>query len=70
VLRVRWGEWAEAGGVGSRLRAELSEVEIGSSAVTDVHGLPETLLRVVPVEYDSVQDDRNTLENDFNEAAN
>jgi hypothetical protein len=70
VLRVRWGEWAEAGGIGSRLRAELGEVEIGSSAVTDVHGLPETLLGVVPVEYDSVQDDCNTLENDFNEAAN
>jgi hypothetical protein len=51
------------------LRAKLSEVKIGTGTVTDIHRLPETLLRVVSVENDGVKKDRDALKNDFNEAA-
>jgi hypothetical protein len=51
------------------LRAKLSEVKIGTSTITDIHGLSETLLRVVSVENDGVKKNRDALENDFNEAA-
>jgi hypothetical protein len=51
------------------LRAELSEVEIGTSTVTDVHGLPETLLGVVSVEDDAIEDDGDALEDDFDQTA-
>ena len=69
MLRVGWGHWSEARSVGRRLRAKLSEVKIGTSTVTDIHRLPETLLGVVPVENDGVKKDRDALKNDFNEAA-
>lgn len=70
VLRVRWGERTEARGVGSGLRAQLGEVEIRAGAVTDVHGLAKTLLGVVSVEDDGVEEDGDALQDDFNEAAN
>jgi hypothetical protein len=43
------------------LRTELSEVEIGTGAVADVHGLAETLLGVITVEDDAVKNDGDTL---------
>jgi hypothetical protein len=49
--------------------AKLSEVEIRTSMVTDIHGLPEALLGVVSVKDHRVKQDRDTLENNFNEAA-
>jgi hypothetical protein len=52
------------------LRAELCEVKIGAGAVSNVHGLSETLLRVVSVEDDSVEDNGDALENNLNETAN
>ena len=39
VLGEGWGHRSEAWGVRCGLRAELSEVEIGAGAVTDIHGL-------------------------------
>jgi hypothetical protein len=51
------------------LGAELSEVEVRASAVSDIHGLPETLLGVVSIEDNAVEDDGDTLEYDFDEAA-
>jgi len=70
VLRVGRGERSEARCVRCGLRTQLSEVEIRSSAVSDVHGLSETLLRVVSVEDDTVKDDGDALEDDLNETAN
>ena len=57
--RVGRGHGAEAGCVGSGLGAELGEVEIGAGAVTDVHGLAETLLGVVSIEDYAVKEDRD-----------
>jgi len=68
VLRVGWGHWSEAGSVGCGLRAKLSQVEVGTSAITDIHGLPETLLGVVSVENHGIKKDRDTLENDLDKA--
>ena len=49
---------------------ELSEVEIGASAVSDIHGLPETLLGIVSVEDDAIEEDCDAFKNDFDETAN
>jgi hypothetical protein len=48
----------------------LGEIEIGASAITDVHGLAKTLLGIVSVEDDSVQDDCDALDYDLNQTAN
>jgi hypothetical protein len=60
---------AEAGRVGSGLGAELSEVEIGTSAVTQIHGLEETSLGVVTVEDDAVKNDAEGLDDNLNDDA-
>jgi hypothetical protein len=69
VLGVGWRQWSKAGSVGCGLRAQLSEVEVGTSAVANIHRLPETLLGVVSVENHGVKKDRDTLENDLDKAA-
>jgi hypothetical protein len=69
VLGVGWRHWSEARSVGCGLRAKLSEVKIGTSAVTDIHGLPETLLGVISVENDGVKQNRDAFENHFNKTA-
>jgi hypothetical protein len=48
----------------------LSEVEIGTGAVTDVHRLAETLLGVVTVEDNAVKNDGDAFQDDLDEAAN
>lgn len=80
-VHVHWVAWrwapaararrerTEAGSVGSRLRAELSEVEIRSGTVTLGHGLPELALRPEAVEDDAVDDDAEKLDNDLDDAA-
>jgi len=70
VLGVRGRHWSKAWSVGCGLRAQLSQVEIRTSPVTNIHGLPETLLGVVSVEDNAVKQDRDALKNDFDEAAN
>jgi hypothetical protein len=62
-------EWAKAGSVWCGLRAELSKIEIGSSTVTDGHGLAQTTLGVVAVKDDTVDGDGQRLDDDFNDAA-
>jgi hypothetical protein len=69
VLSVGWRHWSEAGSVGCGLGAKLREVEIRTSTVTDIHGLPEALLGIVSVKDHRVKQDRDILENNFNEAA-
>ena len=64
-----WGQGTEARGVGCGLRAELSEVEIGSSTVALSHGLPELALRPEAVEDDAVNDHAKKLDNDLDDAA-
>ena len=54
MLGVGWGHGTETWGVGCGLRAELGEVEVRTSAVTDVHGFAEALLGVVSIEDDAV----------------
>jgi hypothetical protein len=68
VLSVGWRYWSEAGSVGCGLGAKLREVEIRTSTVTDIHRLPEALLRVVSVKNYRVKQDHDTLENNFNKA--
>lgn len=63
------GERAKAGCVGCGLRAELSEVEIRAGTVTDVHGLAKTLLGVVAVEYNAVEEDGDAFQDNLNETA-
>jgi len=69
VLGVGGREGPEPGSVGGGLRAKLSEVKVGAGAVTNVHGLAETLLRVVSVEHDAVKNDAYALENNLDDAA-
>jgi hypothetical protein len=69
MLRVRRGERAETRSVWRGLTSELGEVEIGACTITDVHGLPQTLLRVVSVENHAVKQDCDAFKNDLNQAA-
>lgn len=48
--------WSEAGGVGSRLRAEVCEIQVGARAVAVGHALAELALRPEAVEDNSVDD--------------
>lgn len=66
MLRVGWRHWSEAGSVRCGLGAKLREVEIRTSTVTDIHRLPEALLRIVSIKDHRVKQDRDTLENNFN----
>jgi len=52
------------------LGAELSEVEIGTGAVSHVHGLHETTLRVEAVEDDAVEGDADDLDDYLDDDAN
>jgi hypothetical protein len=47
----------------------LGEVEIGTGAVADGHGLAELALGPEAVEDDGVNDDAEGLDDDFNDAA-
>lgn len=69
-MGVGWGKGTKAGCVRCGLRAELGEVEIGAGTVTDIHGLAKALLGVVSVEYDTIENDSNGFENDFDKTAN
>lgn len=80
-VNVHWVAWrwapaararrkgTEAGSVGSRLRAQLSKVEIRSGTVTLGHGLPKLALGPETVEDDAVDDDAEKLNNDLDDAA-
>lgn len=59
----------EAGSVGSRLAAELGEVEVGSGAVSHIHGLEQTSLGVVTVEDDAVEENAEDLDHHLNDDA-
>lgn len=63
-----WGECAW--GVWCRLHAELSEIEIVPSPVTEIHRLLESLLGVEAIKDDSVDDDGNGLDDDLDDDAN
>jgi len=68
---VVWRFWGlrceEARSVGSRLNTELSEVQIGTSLVSQIHGLLQTLLRVEAVEDNGVDEDDQQFNDDFND---
>jgi hypothetical protein len=68
MLRVGWRHWSEVGSVKCELGAKLREVEIRTSTVTDIYGLPEALLGIVSIKDYKVKQDRDILENNFNEA--
>ena len=70
VHGVRWGHGPEAWSVRGGLSAQLGEVQVGAGLVSHVHGLPEALLGVVPVEDDAVEDDCDGFKNDLDQAAN
>lgn len=59
----------KARGVGRGLGAELGEVEVGASAVAEVHGFVETALGVEAVEDDGVNGDGDDLDDDLDEGA-
>lgn len=61
--------WAEAGGVGGGLGAELGEVEVGAGFVAVVHCLAELALGVVAVEDDTVDGNGDSLDDNFDDAA-
>jgi hypothetical protein len=61
---------AEARSVGSRLTAELSEVKIGTGAVSHVHGLEKALLGIVAVEDDAVEENGENLDDNLYDDAN
>lgn len=63
------GHWPKSGGVRCRLGAELSQVQIGASLVTLSHRLPELPLGPESVEDDSVNDDAESFNDNFNNAA-
>jgi hypothetical protein len=60
---------SETGGVGSRLRAQLREVEIRAGLVADVHALAELALAVEAVKDDGVDGDGDGLDHDLDDAA-
>jgi hypothetical protein len=60
----------EAGGVGRGLRAQLSEIQIGTGAVALHHGLPELALGPEAVEDDGIYDNAKDFDNDLDDAAN
>lgn len=57
----------KARGVGGGLRAELSEVEIRTSAVTQIHGLVKAAFGIEAIEDDSVDGNGDRLNDDLNE---
>ena len=61
-MQVRCESWRhrrlEAWGVGGRLAAELSEVEIRASFVANIHGFVELALGPEAIEDDGVNGDR------------
>lgn len=61
--------WAETRGVGSGLGAQLSKVEIRTSAVAHGHGLAELALGPEAVEDNSVNGNDEDLDDDFDDAA-
>jgi len=67
VLGIGRRHRTEAGSVGRGLGAQLGEVEVRAGAVTDVHGFAKALLGVVSVEDNTVEDDGDTFEDDFDE---
>jgi hypothetical protein len=69
VLAKGGGLGTEARSVGSGLGAELSEIEIGTSAVSHIHGLEKTTLSVVAVEDDAVKDNAEHFDDNLNDDA-
>lgn len=59
----------EARRVGGGLRAKLGEIEVGTSSVSDVHGLVQTTLGVVSVKDDAVEQDADDLDDDLDDDA-
>ena len=50
--------------------AELSKIKIGASLVTNVHALSELALAPKSIEDDGIDGDRDSLDDDFDDAAN
>ena len=69
VLREGRSHWRllKARGVGRGLGAKLSEVEVGASAVADVHGLVKAALGEDAVGDNAVNGDGDDFDNDFDE---
>jgi len=69
VVQRRGARALEARGVGRGLGAELGEVEVGTGAVAEVHGLVEAALGVEAVEDDAVDGDGDDLDHDLDNGA-
>lgn len=63
------GEGTKSRSVGCGLRAELSQIEIGTSTVTLSHGLPELSLGPEAVEDDTIDDNAEKFDYDLDDAA-
>ena len=70
VLAECRGLGAKSGSVGSRLSSKLSEVQVGSGLVAEVHRLVESALGVVSVEDDAVKRDADDFDDNFDNDAN
>lgn len=65
-----WRHGTKSGCVGCGLGAKLSKIEIGSSAVTLSHGLPELPLGPEAVENNGVDGNAKNFDNNLDDGAN
>ena len=69
VVHGGWEVLLKPGGVGSRLRAELREVKIGTGAIPKIHRLMELTLRIETIKDNAVDGDGNDFDDDLDKSA-